>query len=71
MTNPPPATDYGAVIRANCRNAVMKELALVEVTISPGGAVQAAIGYVEGLTQWCEDIVGMSLAEMIELQKKG
>lgn len=68
---PAPLSPSSEAIRAEAAAFVVDQLRQAEAEFGIAVALDMVIGMTGALIQWCEDAVGMSLAEVLEKQAKG
>ncbi len=69
--SPAPLSPNSAAIRAEAAAYVQDQLRQAEAAYGIACAVDIVIGMVGALTTWSEDVVGVSLAEVMAKQAKG
>lgn len=71
MAQAPTQNEIEAMIRQEAFNALIRDLHKVEEEFGIAGAVAAALGYTAAMTQWSEEVTGMSLESALQAQKTG
>ena len=71
MTQEPTQNEIEAMIHQAAFNGLIRDLHKVEEEFGIAGAVAAALGYTAAMTQWSEDVFGMSLESALQVQKRG